>query len=816
MLNPLISIIVPAYNVENIVEYTLNSIINQTYDNFECIIVDDFSKDKTKEICINHSKKDTRLKVVSHRANGGLSAARNTGLRFAKGKYVCFLDSDDLFMKDSLELRVQSMIGCDSDVIGTYCGSIAIDQDCKLPPESRKTNLKVIDFITAGGNCPFNANQPMFITKEFKKFGGFDQTLKQAEDYDMWMRILRGGNKIIPTNFFAVTYRSSEGSMIKQDPLLHLKNSYECYENAQKKLDEYSHSNEDANIFTYLDKGLSDYIKQLNIANRVLEFIGMALAKGETEFLAEQLQKYLPDYFKVIERHRPFERGLIKGINRYFGSDIQKDKKLLNNFRGKINSIKNEFKKKSNLKSLYRYNYKQSQLIKRRSEFVLNSSHIVNQLSGQTLIDIIFIPHKDYHVSTIELMRPYLDANGIKFIIVDISMHYRDEGVQNKASELKLPVVGYSNFLLGEFSPKLLVSFNDWDPIVRSIFLCAQKTNIATACIVEGIQDYLDSDTGQIRNAYRIADYVLLPGQHDRKYFSDSPQQIRVVGVPRIFSLRNQKKKIDFRKKTALINSNFSYGVLENRRDEWLNSAVEACLTAGYKPIVSRHPADRGNLYKEYQTKDDFYSAVSKTEVHISRFASGLLEALSLDRPVIYFNPHNERVDKFKSPMGAYKEVKSKNELIDELKIISQFKNKYLKNAESFLDYHCGPKSVDSSKLCSDELAKIVSKIDTNDYCLKIMKFKNLLCELDKISGSFNNIKILREMNKNNLDKISDNKNMKRSISLCNQLIRKKRYDEALKEFKMIISKDPNNTSYHFLYDQFLEYLELKNKQMNS
>ena len=95
MENPIISIIVPIYNVEEYLPKCIDSILNQTYKELEVILVDDGSPDSCGKICDRYAKKDERVKVI-HQKNGGLSAARNSGLDCANGEYIGFVDSDDL------------------------------------------------------------------------------------------------------------------------------------------------------------------------------------------------------------------------------------------------------------------------------------------------------------------------------------------------------------------------------------------------------------------------------------------------------------------------------------------------------------------------------------------------------------------------------------------------------------------------------------------------------------------------------------------------------------------------------------------------
>lgn len=102
MNNPLISIIVPIYNVESFLRDCLDSIANQRYSNIEVILVDDGTPDNSGHIADSYAQKDLRFKVI-HQKNKGVSSARNTGLEIAKGEYICFADSDDLLEPDYVE-----------------------------------------------------------------------------------------------------------------------------------------------------------------------------------------------------------------------------------------------------------------------------------------------------------------------------------------------------------------------------------------------------------------------------------------------------------------------------------------------------------------------------------------------------------------------------------------------------------------------------------------------------------------------------------------------------------------------------------------
>ena len=114
-VSPLISIIIPAYNVEKYLEDCLASLLRQNFKDFEAIIVNDGSTDSTELIANIFQSKDTRFKVINQK-NSGLSAARNTGIQAAKGDYICFIDSDDWVDDNFLQSHYDAITAYDADI----------------------------------------------------------------------------------------------------------------------------------------------------------------------------------------------------------------------------------------------------------------------------------------------------------------------------------------------------------------------------------------------------------------------------------------------------------------------------------------------------------------------------------------------------------------------------------------------------------------------------------------------------------------------------------------------------------------------------
>lgn len=145
-MNSLISVIVPIYNVEKYLDRCVDSIINQTYKNLEIILVDDGSPDNCPQMCDDYAKKDSRIKVV-HKENGGLSDARNAGMKVATGEYVSFIDSDDYISLDFYEILLQTMIDNDSDIV--ECGVVKFYENGKFDEYSDDQMIK--NFNTVDG-----------------------------------------------------------------------------------------------------------------------------------------------------------------------------------------------------------------------------------------------------------------------------------------------------------------------------------------------------------------------------------------------------------------------------------------------------------------------------------------------------------------------------------------------------------------------------------------------------------------------------------------------------------------------------------------
>ncbi len=671
---PKISVIVPLWNEEKFIGYTIKCLRAQKFKEFECIIVDDCSSDKSIECAQKAIDGDSRFHIVSCKINSKLPAARNIGLLYASGEFVIFLDADDLLSKTCLEERyatAQKYKG--AHIAGCYSTHRGIPEHQKDCPESTKVSSPVISFQYTGGDNPFVVHSPLTRRSIACGVGGFDERLTLgAEDFDFWTRILRHGFIYIPTNTQNAFYREKANSMIRRDARPHLKYALKIYSNNNIKVKKNTFFSIAA---IRLNEPAYQYVKEEKYANRILRFVGMQLVNN-IEIDIKEISQYLPHFYQGFPTTLDAFELVRYGLQRSNVS-LKKDQKELKTYDLAITNFL-------------------SQLI---TETRLNNSLNVEEESSniysaewQRNIDIAFIPHKDYHTATVQLLQPYLEEKGLSFVVADCSAIYRDEGVRSVLAKADIPHVSLAQLCFGDFSPKAVVVFNDWDKaITYPAMLAAKKAGIVAMGIVEGVQDYNDADTGRVRNTYRTCDHVITPCAFDMKYFQGTKQKIYEGGIPRISKLATEAKCYPFSfDDPIVINSNFSYNVLTDKRDDWVKAAVDACNELNIKYTISQHPADKGDFSAYNVTSETMYDAIWHGSIFISRFGSGIIEAIAMNRPVIYFNPHGEKVDKFKNPMGAYYIANSKEELKKKILQTKENIETLRKHWPSFLALHAG------------------------------------------------------------------------------------------------------------------------------
>jgi glycosyltransferase involved in cell wall biosynthesis len=217
MNSGLVSIIIPAFNAADHIRETLNSALAQTYAALEVIVVDDGSADATGAIVEEFVTKDSRIQLI-RQCNAGVGAARNTGIRMARGEYIAPLDADDIWFPKKLEKQVACMEQYGEETGLVYCWSMRVDKAGQFEGfqhsnrEEGRAHHSIIQ-----GSIVDNASVPLFRMTALAKAGVYLTRAEQGgaqgcEDWDLSLRIAENYNvRLVPE--FLVEYRKTSSSM---------------------------------------------------------------------------------------------------------------------------------------------------------------------------------------------------------------------------------------------------------------------------------------------------------------------------------------------------------------------------------------------------------------------------------------------------------------------------------------------------------------------------------------------------------------------------------------------------------------------------
>ncbi|WP_265112375.1 glycosyltransferase family 2 protein [Halosolutus halophilus] len=205
-----VSVITPSYNDAQSVSRAINSVLGQTYDDYEHVVVDDASTDDTSRILDQYD--DPRIKRVKRETNGGLAAARNDGLRVAKGEYVVFLDADDELLPHTIETLIELVEAgdwiavCPSQLWIWKDGTTEVD-----PAPPRKITTE--DMRTDGMHVVGGVGGMMVESRALEAAGWFDERLRYLEDYDVCLRLVEEGALYGTDEILYLYHRGYEGQL---------------------------------------------------------------------------------------------------------------------------------------------------------------------------------------------------------------------------------------------------------------------------------------------------------------------------------------------------------------------------------------------------------------------------------------------------------------------------------------------------------------------------------------------------------------------------------------------------------------------------
>lgn len=227
-MNKLVSIITPAYNASKYIHECVSSVFAQSYTNWEMIIVDDFSTDNTKDIIRRLSEKDQRIKYIFLKNNVGVSEARNYAIKKAKGKFIAFLDSDDIWMSSKLEKQILFMQ--EHHIAFSFTGYQIISED----GQKMRNVIKAPKKMTYSSYLKNTIIGCLTVVIDVEKTGELLMPkLRVSEDMALWLQLLKNGFFAYGLNDILAKYRDTSDSL-SADKFKAVKDVWKVYRKIEK------------------------------------------------------------------------------------------------------------------------------------------------------------------------------------------------------------------------------------------------------------------------------------------------------------------------------------------------------------------------------------------------------------------------------------------------------------------------------------------------------------------------------------------------------------------------------------------------------
>ena len=232
MTRPLVSVIIPTYNRDEIVSRAIESVLGQTYKKFELIVVDDASTDGTEDVIRNYS--DERINYICHDINRHVSAARNTGLEHASGDYIAFLDDDDEWLPTKLEKQVSCLQNTNTETGLVYCWMEYRDGNATV--KQYQPRLKGDIFEAAIGGQPIGGCSTLVVQRNvIDQIGGFDESLPRGNDGDFIRRVAYEFDVTYVPEILLRYYMDRDRDRITKETISNIKNAIKSNEIKLKK-----------------------------------------------------------------------------------------------------------------------------------------------------------------------------------------------------------------------------------------------------------------------------------------------------------------------------------------------------------------------------------------------------------------------------------------------------------------------------------------------------------------------------------------------------------------------------------------------------
>ncbi len=675
-----ISVVVPVYNVDPaLLTACVRSLNLQTLRSaeYEVLLIDDCSDSPDTLSILDPSALPANFQIIRHETNKGLNEARRTGVKHASADYVVFVDGDDMLTRDGLELFRMEAHRTNADVVTSWfkrwhVGSKTLSDLAIL---RKDFSNDVNERMAAVFRCDHSYTMcGRMFRKSLLESDVFDMPERvYHEDLVTLPRILFKARIVAAVHKTVYYYTENEASITSNFSMKHAKDFFFAFSDWQRLASQLGDSSRFSDAIVEGVEKLAS-----TMTRRCLE------AENLTRVEKDRTLEYIKSKLLSHEIHPETARYTVtKAVFRLLEL---RDHLSEEDYTARWNEVFEELDR-------------QRELSKSPSARVKPKA--ISDMALRLKDKIVLVGQVDYQVKSAAMAARELRKRGHACVVLDNSefvadgkrkFSLNDRSVFWRTEHIKVHKAPYGLDWLS--TAKAVITFNDFNDDFRDALEFRQLLGMPTICAVEGINDFsrIDFRMGG-ENPYRFLPYrrcdtVFLAGKNDQRFFKD--RDTRIVGLPIVEELRSKKPKFPT-KPIAALNLNFTYGVLEDKRDEFLSAALEGIKRAGFDYEITQHPMDKADLSEFKVTSKTQYELIDATSVFVSRFATGILEALASGKPAIYFNPHGEQVDKYSHPLGAFEVANSPEELAKALQNVQndiEAGVDFRKRAKRFLSEH--------------------------------------------------------------------------------------------------------------------------------
>lgn len=688
-IEPQVTVVVTAFNEHRHIVDCLRSIQEQTWVDFECIVIDDASTDNTMDLAYDKFSADGRFQFISLRSNIGLSGARNLGAMLARGPWITFVDGDDFLFEAALEKRLATLAGeWDNHwVVGAYCNWVSVPESAPRTARGKQVPARqVVTWLDALHDAPFIASAPLIRTKVVRSLGGF-RSVSAAEDADFWTKVLRHGYVFIPTHYTGIAYRQKKRSMFRDEVVAHATVTTDLYVANYEPRDIESFVPGSPFPFT---EAAPAYITAAESYRRNLIAFTTAVAQNNNRAI-EQLKPLLDTterpylrwvvnvdetVMKAAKRSESYESESVNSraavlaakVRSRLGPHLHAEQPSGLDPKGGLPDCSDaEHGDIAEARWVH---------LADRKRVRITSETATTALAGS----IVLMPSAAYHVKELGPLGEELRNRGhrVAIMVNDRRWPWTEPGLRG----WDFPIYAFPAETGWTRSVAGIVALNDWGEDPHDVIVAANEHGVPTFAKVEGVQDFDDVDVHWTRNAYRTAAHILCQGTNDREALP-RPVLTHIVGSSRLERIwaAPPRRLID---ELAVVNLNFTYGVLEEARDMWVDTVIEAGRTAGIPLVFSLHPAEKTRPAGAEISIQPISHLLTKASVLISRFSTVPFEAMARGVPFVYHNPHDEKVPTFLTPDDAFEVSHSAEELAEALVATREYASNYRPKCERF------------------------------------------------------------------------------------------------------------------------------------